>query len=110
MNLLRQNLPLKIALIFYLCLQICEAKVFVYEVVTDNTRFQTVSKLNKKAFLFYNGGKDIIKKLTIVKVYDDSNYKRALKDYKLEKDNSNSLLPEKTSPVSYPSWPFIWWR
>ena len=110
MNLLRQKTLIEIILIFNLFVSICNAKVYVYEVITNTTRFQTVSKLNGKAFIFYNGGKDIIKKLTILKIYDDNNYKKALKDYKLEENNANILLPQKTSATAFPDWPFIWWR
>jgi hypothetical protein len=110
MSSLHPKLQISFVLIFFLICKICHAKVYVYEVVTDSTRFQTVSKLNKKAFLFYNGGKDIIKKLTILKVYADNNYKKALKDYKLEESNSKMLLPQKTPATSFRSWPFVWWR
>ena len=85
------------------------AKVYVYEVVTDTKRFQTASKLEPKAYLYYNGGKDIIKKLMIVKVYADNEFKKALEDYKLE-NNNKDLLPTTPPVNNISTGPFIWWR
>jgi hypothetical protein len=108
MNSLLQKL---IGSLFLILISITSyAKVYVYEVTTDTTRFQTASKLPPDAFLYYNGGKDIIKKLMIVQVYDDNKFKEALKDYKLEKANENRLLHKKPPDNNISTKPFIWWR
>lgn len=82
--------------------------VFVYEVNTGATRFQTVSKLGFKSFLYYNGGTDVIKSLKVVKVYDDSDFKKALKDFKIEDKNYKKLLPIPTN--NHFNYRYIWWR
>ncbi|WP_223144618.1 hypothetical protein [Deferribacter autotrophicus] len=71
-------------------------------------RFQTVSKLDYKSFYFYNGGADVIKELKIVKTYSDFEFKKALRDFKIEKTNYKKLLPKSVDrPVKYQ---YIWWR
>ncbi|MEF3254362.1 MAG: hypothetical protein K6348_02160 [Deferribacterales bacterium] len=83
--------------------------VYVYEVVTKDTRFQTASKLLPNTFWLSNGGRDVIKELKVVKVYADKDYEKALKDFKLGDENSNKLL-QKNSPSRYYNEPYIWWR
>ncbi|MGA1861749.1 hypothetical protein OWM07_02555 [Deferribacter thermophilus] len=75
---------------------------------TGDTRFQTASKLDYKSFYYYNGGADVIKSLKVVKVYDDSEFKKALKDFDIEENNYKKLLPIPISnSVKYKN---IWWR
>lgn len=83
--------------------------VYVYEVTTSKTRFQTASKLSPATFWLINGGKDTIKDLKIVKVFSDRDFNKALKEFKLEEDNNNTLLP-KNVPNRPDNSPFIWWR
>lgn len=87
----------------------CLAKVYVYEVSTESRRFQTVSKLNPKAYLLYNGGNDTIKDLRVVAVYADNKLKDAMRDYKLEENNASVLLPKNYSNRNMPK-PFVWWK
>lgn len=100
--------------IMFFALVIFEAKssfasVYVYEVTTQTARFHTASKLPPDAFLYYNGGFDIIYDLQVVGVYPDKDMDKALKDYNLEKNNSN-MLPFKPLPKRIPRKPFYWWR
>ncbi|MGB9731425.1 MULTISPECIES: hypothetical protein [Calditerrivibrio] len=83
--------------------------VYVYEVTTSDRRFQTASKLSPNTFFLSNGGKDLIKELKIVKVYADNDFKKALKEFKLENENANILLPKK-APDDRSTNPYIWWR
>ncbi|MCA1932497.1 MAG: hypothetical protein LDL13_02835 [Calditerrivibrio sp.] len=76
---------------------------------TKQTRFQTASKLSPTTFWLLNGGRDSIKDLKIVKVFSDKEFNKALKEFKLEEDNKNQLLP-KSVPNRPDSSPFIWWR
>ena len=45
--------------------------MYGYEVVTETTTVQTLSKLQPDAYLKYNGGEDVIYRLTLLKVYRD---------------------------------------
>lgn len=83
--------------------------VYVYEVTTADRRFQTASKLSPNTFFLSHGGKDLIKELKIVKVYADNDFKKALKEFKLENENVNVLLPKK-APDDRSINPYIWWR
>ncbi|MCX8083389.1 MAG: hypothetical protein N3C60_00485 [Calditerrivibrio sp.] len=83
--------------------------IYVYEVTTSEKRFQTASKLSPDTFLFLNGGKDLILELKIVRVYADNDFKKALKDFKMEEDNAKILLPKKAPDDRFIN-PFIWWR
>jgi len=85
------------------------AYTYVYEVTTSDRRFQTASKLSPHTFLLSNGGKDLIKELKIVKIYADNDFKRALKEFKLESENANILLPKKVLDDRSFN-PYIWWR
>lgn len=85
------------------------ASVYIYEVTTQTSRFHTASKLPPDAFLYYNGGFDIIYNLQVVGVYPDKDMDKALKDYNLEENNSN-MLPFKPVPKRVPRKPFYWWR
>ncbi len=85
------------------------AYIYVYEVTTADRRFQTASKLSPDTFLLSNGGKDLIKELKVVKVYADNDFKKALKEFKLESENVNVLLPKK-APDDRSANPYIWWR
>ena len=46
--------------------QVAAARVYVYEVTTAATRFQTASKLPPDAFLYYNGGYDVVYDLKVL--------------------------------------------
>ena len=85
------------------------AKVYVYEVTTATTRFQTASKLAPDAFFFYNGGFDVIHNLKVLATYADKDMAKALKDYNLEEKNSNTLIHDPI-PRSVPKRPYYWWR
>jgi hypothetical protein len=89
-----------------------KAYVYVYEVVTKDTTFQTASKLPPDAFLMYNGGEDVIFKLTVLKVYADNEFDKALEDYGLQSKNVR-FLPHDTNAGSTDNRtrvPFYWWR
>lgn len=98
-----------VILITILYSEVVEARVYVYEVTTASTRFQTVSKLPPDAFLQYNGGHDVIYDLKIVAVYADKDMAQAMKDFQLEEDNKNILLFSPI-PRNVPKKPFYWWR
>lgn len=83
--------------------------VYVYEVITGSRRFQTASILDPKAFIFYNGGTDIIKSLKVVQKYPGNDIKKAQEDFKLGEANYRSLLYEAPPPESTYT-RFIWWR
>lgn len=85
------------------------ATVYVYEVTTESTRFQTASKLPPDAFLLYNGGYDIIYDLKILATYADKDMAQAMKDYNLEKNNSNNLVHNPV-PRNVPKKPYYWYR
>ena len=85
------------------------AKVYVYEVTTATTRFQTASKMPPDAFFFYNGGFDVIHNLKVLATYADKDMAKALKDYNLEKNNNNPLLHDPI-PRNVPKRPYYWWR
>lgn len=85
------------------------ATVYVYEVTTESTRFQTASKLPPDAFLLYNGGYDIIYDLKILATYADKDMAQAMKDYNLEKNNSNNLIHNPV-PRNIPRKPYYWYR
>jgi hypothetical protein len=89
-----------------------EAFVYVYEVVTQETTFQTASKLQPNAFLMYNGGEDVILKLTVLKVYADKEFDKALEDYGLQSKNLRYMPHEvnKSDNLSRSHVPFYWWR
>lgn len=109
---LRRAAATKIILIFLFIAGLhgeAAAKVYVYEVTTAATRFQTASKLSPDAFLYYNGGYDIIHNLKVLAVYADKDMDKALKDYNLEQNNSNSLI-HTPEPRNIPKKPYYWWR
>jgi hypothetical protein len=83
--------------------------VYVYEVTTQSRRFQTASKLDPKAFLFYNGGTDIIKDLKVIQKYPKNEFNKALEDYHLGNTNYRQIL-YKTPPADSNYIRFIWWR
>ena len=70
-------------ILLILLVQVAAARVYVYEVTPAATRFQTASKLPPDAFLYYNGGYDIIYDLKVVATYPDEKMVQAFKDYKL---------------------------
>ena len=87
-----------------------KAKVYVYEVITAETTFQTVSKLQPDAFLYYNGGEDIIFSLKVLDVYPVEDFDKAVRDYGLEEKNVR-FLPHITVPNDNISRrPYYWWR
>ncbi len=98
-----------VIIIIILFSEAVEARVYVYEVTTASTRFQTVSKLPPDAFLQYNGGHDVIYDLKVVAVYADKDMAQAMKDFQLEEDNKNILLFSPI-PRNVPKKPFYWWR
>lgn len=85
------------------------AIVYVYEVATNNRRFLTSSIKDPITFLSFNGGKDLIINLKVVKVYADNDIKKAIEDFNLDKYNKKELLPK-----NYPAYnnfePYIWWK
>lgn len=86
------------------------AAVYVYEVITQNSTFQTASKLAPDAFLMYNGGDDIIYRLTVLQVYpDNKQYNQALRDYGLEGKNVR-YLPHTAVSNDIPYRKYYWWR
>ena len=96
-------------ILLILLVQVAAARVYVYEVTTAATRFQTASKLPPDAFLYYNGGYDIIYDLKVVATYPDEKMAQALKDYNLEENNSNSFVHNPV-PRNIPKKPYYWWR
>ncbi len=98
-----------IAILLILLVQAAAARVYVYEVTTAATRFYTASKLPPDAFLYYNGGHDVIYDLKVVATYPDEQMDKALKDYNLEKNNSNTLIHNPV-PRNIPRKPYYWWR
>ncbi|WP_022851737.1 hypothetical protein [Limisalsivibrio acetivorans] len=86
------------------------ARVYVYEVVTENRRFQTASRLAPKAFLYYHGGRDIIRSLTVVSAYKGDDLSKAMEDFKLGDSNFKELAPRNAPPAAPGSDRFIWWR
>lgn len=89
--------------------QVAAARVYIYEVTTAATRFQTASKLPPDAFLYYNGGYDVVYDLKVLATYPDEKMAQALKDYNLEKNNSNPLNHNPV-PRNIPKKPYYWWR
>jgi hypothetical protein len=83
--------------------------VYIYEVTTVSRRFQTASMLGPRAYLFHNGGSDIIKNLKIVQKYSGNDFNKALEEYQLGKSNYRPLLYE-TPPADSNYIRFIWWR
>jgi hypothetical protein len=83
--------------------------VYVYEVTTVSRRFQTASMLGPKAFLFHNGGSDIIKNLKIVQKYPGKDFNKALEENRLGNANYRPLLYQ-TPPADSNYIRFIWWR
>ena len=96
-------------ILFVILVQVAAARVYVYEVTTAATRFQTASKLPPDAFLYYNGGYDVIYDLKVLATYPDEKMAQALKDYNLEKKNSNALIHNPV-PRNIPKKPYYWWR
>lgn len=96
-------------ILFVILVQVAAARVYVYEVTTAATRFQTASKLPPDAFLYYNGGYDVIYDLKVLATYPDEKMAQALKDYNLEKNNSNALIHNPV-PHNIPKKPYYWWR
>ena len=84
--------------------------VFIYKVVSDNKTFITASKLSVDAFVMYNGGKDIIKKIKILDIYVDRDFSKAIEDYELKPANVREVPYEQTSDNNTDYAPFIWWR
>ncbi|MDR2105363.1 MAG: hypothetical protein LBP51_06385 [Deferribacteraceae bacterium] len=88
-----------------------DAYVYVYEAVTRETTFRTASKLQPDAFLIYNGGEDIVLKLTILKIYADKDFNQALEDYGLQSKNLR-YMPHETNATAdnRTRTPYYWWR
>lgn len=85
------------------------AVVFVYEVTTLEKRFITASKKSFFTFRDMNGGKDYIKRLKVLAIYDDNEMKKAKKDFNLGEKNYRELLQENIFDNNT-SHPYIWWR
>jgi hypothetical protein len=79
-------------------------------VVADNKTIITASRLSIDAFVMYNGGKDIIKKIKIIDIYVDKDFKKAIDDYELKPANFREVPYEQTNDNSSNYVPFIWWR
>lgn len=103
------TVSLAIIILLVLMAEVAAARVYIYEVTTAATRFQTASKLPPDAFLYYNGGHDVIYDLKVVATYPDEKMAQALKDYNLEKNNSNALIHNPV-PRNIPKKPYYWWR
>lgn len=107
---LRRALTVSVVFTIIICLESrAVARVYIYEVTTVSTRFQTASKLPPDAFLLYNGGHDQIYDLKVVATYADKDIDKALKDFNLEENNSNILLFTPV-PGGIPRKPYYWWR
>lgn len=85
------------------------AVIFVYEVTTVEKRFITASKKSFFTFRDMNGGKDYIKRLKVLGIYDDNETEKAIKDFNLGSNNYKELLPENIFDNSTNP-PYIWWR
>lgn len=84
--------------------------MYVYEVITAQTTFQTASKLQPDAFFYYNGGEDIIISLKVLDVYPDDNFTQALRDYGLENKNVRYLPHLDVPKDNITRRPYYWWR
>lgn len=84
--------------------------IFIYKVTADNKTFITASHLSMDAFLLYNGGKDIIKKIKVLDIYDDKDFSKAIDDYDLKPANVREVPHEKAKDNDTDFAPFIWWR
>ena len=82
---------------------------YVYEVATKDRRFLTASIKDPFTYLSFNGGKDVILNLKVVKVYADNNIKKAAEEFNLDKYNIKELLP-KNYTANFNSYYYIWWR
>ena len=112
MNLfLKKIIKISIFILIILTVFVGEAvaKVYVYEVTTATTTFRTASKLAPDTFLYYNGGYDVIHNLKILAVYKDEEWSKALKDFNLEENNSNTIIHAPV-PRNIPRKPYYWWR
>ncbi len=98
-----------VVILLILLVQVAAARIYIYEVTTAATRFQTASKLPPDAFLYYNGGHDVIYNLKVLATYPDDKMAQALKDYNLEENNSNTLVHSPV-PRNIPKKPYYWWR
>lgn len=98
-----------VVILLILLVQVAAARIYIYEVTTAATRFQTASKLPPDAFLYYNGGHDVIYNLKVLATYSDDKMAQALKDYNLEENNSNTLVHSPV-PRNIPKKPYYWWR
>lgn len=103
------TVSLTVVILLILLVQVAAARVYIYEVTTAATLFQTASKMPPDAFLYYNGGHDIIYDLKVIATYPDEKMAQALKDYNLENNNSNSLIHNPV-PRNIPKKPYYWWR
>lgn len=98
------------ALLIVMLPVVSNAAVYVYEVVTSESSFNTASKLPPDAFLTFNGGEDVIYRLKVVQVYPDKDFKQAIRDYNLEENNVRYLPHVRTEPNSIRRRAFYWWR
>lgn len=103
-------LALVLLTIFLLFANTLQARVYVYEVKTATNTFTTASKLQPDAFLYYNGGFDVIYSLKILAIYKDKDMAQAMRDFNLEKNNSNQFNHIKPDNHSIPKKPYYWWR
>jgi hypothetical protein len=83
--------------------------VYVYEVVTEQRSFQTVSKMAPSTFYMYNGGEDTIYALRILKVYPRKDFNKALSDYEITEGHVRTI---EHTPVERDirRRPYYWWR
>ncbi len=85
--------------------------IYVYEVNTVEKRYITVSQLLPDAYLYYNGGDDIIAEIKVLKTYPNGNgnYQKAMSDYNIQGNNYGPLPPQDAQHnLSFR--PYIWWR
>jgi hypothetical protein len=94
----------------FLCIEAAYPYIFVYKVTADNKTFITASHLSIDAFMMYNGGKDIVKKIKVLDIYDDNDFSKAIDDYDLKPANTREVPHEKADDNNTDFAPFIWWR
>ena len=94
----------------FLCIEAGHSYIFIYKITTDNKTFITASHLSTDTFLIYNGGKDIVKKIKILDIYDDKDFSKAVNDYNLKPANVREVPHEKAKDNNTDIAPFIWWR
>ncbi len=104
-------LALLVAVTLFATTTSARGDIYVYEVNTVEKRYITVSQLLPDAYLYYNGGDDIIAELKVLKTYPNGNgnYQKAMSDYNIQGNNYGPLPPQDAQHnLSFR--PYIWWR